>query len=92
MKLDAVAWNGNGKWDRRGVWEETKWEERTYHTKVLHLVCKYHSPNQEWKLSAGELNKWENETRDILTTVPLRGAAVFNYANTMELCTIEGVG
>jgi len=34
----------------------------------------------------------ERRLLDILTAIPLRGAAVFNCANTMESCTIEGAG
>ena len=49
--------------------------------KVLHLACEDRSPNRDWELSAGELNRWEMEAGrllDIQTAVPLRGAAVFN--------------
>jgi len=34
-------------------------------TKVLHLVCKYRSPNRDRELSAGELNRREMEAGEL---------------------------
>ena len=61
---DAAAQDGIGIRDGTGVRKGTKMEERTC-TKVLHLGRKYRSPNQDWELSAGELNGREIEAREL---------------------------
>jgi len=40
-------------------------EKRGLVTKVLHLVCKYHSPNRDRELSTGELNGREIEAGEL---------------------------
>jgi len=59
---------------RRGTGSgyETGWEfgrelkqKRGLVTKVLHLVHEYRSPNRDRELSAGELNGWEIEAREL---------------------------
>jgi len=57
---------------RVGLGDRTEWEfgrelneEKGLSTKVLHLVHKYCSPNWDWELSMGELNRWEIEAGEL---------------------------
>ena len=57
---------GTGLGDRtRQVFGRGLNKERGLSTKILHLVCKYHSPNRDRELSAGELNGQEMEAREL---------------------------
>ena len=59
---------------------DLKWE-RGLSTKLLNLAHENRSPNQDQELSSGFLTEREKKQErllDILTAIPLCGAAVFN--------------
>jgi len=53
---------GSGYETRRGFGRGLN-GKRGLIAKVLHLARKYRSPNRDWELSAGELNRREIEAR-----------------------------
>jgi len=62
---DAVVQDGVGRMGMRWEFRRELNGKRGLGTKVLHLVHKYRSPNWDQKLSAGGLNGWEIEAREV---------------------------